>query len=111
MRPKLGCAGLGNIGELYTAGADSCQWWHLLCDAEVTGRWRVLAFDILYHGRSTPPAGWWEREYLLTTEAYARTVMAFVRALDLTNTSSACGSIGSFTFEEDKVAWRFGRTP
>jgi pimeloyl-ACP methyl ester carboxylesterase len=68
---------------LHTAGADSRQWRHLLCDAEVTGRWRVLAFDMPYHGRSTPPAGWWEKEYLLTTEAYVRTVMAFVRTLDL----------------------------
>ena len=68
---------------LHTAGADSRQWRHLLCDAEVTGRWRVLAFDMPYHGRSTPPVGWWEKEYLLTTETYARTVMAFVRALDL----------------------------
>ena len=68
---------------LHTAGADSRQWRHLLCDAEVTGRWRVLAFDMPYHGRSTPPVGWWEKEYLLTTETYSRTVMAFVRALDL----------------------------
>ena len=68
---------------LHTAGADSRQWRHLLCDSEVTGRWRVLAFDMPYHGRSTPPVGWWEKEYLLTTETYARTVMAFVRALDL----------------------------
>jgi pimeloyl-ACP methyl ester carboxylesterase len=68
---------------LHTAGADSRQWRHLLCDVEVTGRWRVLAFDMPYHGRSTPPVGWWEKEYLLTTETYARTVMAFVRALDL----------------------------
>jgi pimeloyl-ACP methyl ester carboxylesterase len=68
---------------LHTAGADSRQWRHLLCDAEVTGGWRVLAFDMPYHGRSTPPTGWWEKEYLLTTEAYVRTVMAFVRTLDL----------------------------
>ena len=68
---------------LHTAGADSRQWRHLLCDTEVTGRWRVLAFDMPYHGRSTPPAGWWEKEYLLTTETYARMIMAFVRALEL----------------------------
>jgi pimeloyl-ACP methyl ester carboxylesterase len=68
---------------LHTAGADSRQWRHLLCDTEVTGRWRVLAFDMPYHGRSTPPAGWWEKEYLLTTETYARMIIAFVRALEL----------------------------
>jgi pimeloyl-ACP methyl ester carboxylesterase len=68
---------------LHTAGADSRQFRHLLCDAEVTGRWRILAFDMPYHGRSLPPEGWWEEEYLLTREAYAGTVMAFVRTLDL----------------------------
>jgi len=68
---------------LHTAGADSRQFRHVLCDAEVTGRWRVLAFDMPYHGRSLPPEGWWEEEYLLTREAYAETVMAFVRALGL----------------------------
>jgi pimeloyl-ACP methyl ester carboxylesterase len=68
---------------LHTAGADSRQFRHLLCDAEVTGGWRVVAFDLPYHGRSLPPEGWWEKEYLLTTGAYAETVMTFVRALDL----------------------------
>jgi pimeloyl-ACP methyl ester carboxylesterase len=68
---------------LHTAGADSRQFRHLLCDTEVTSGWRVVTFDMPYHGRSLPPEGWWEKEYLLTTEAYAGTVMAFVRALDL----------------------------
>jgi pimeloyl-ACP methyl ester carboxylesterase len=68
---------------LHTAGSDSRQYRHLMCDPEVTSRWRVLAFDLPYHGRSLPPEGWWEKKYLLTTRAYAETVMAFVRALDL----------------------------
>lgn len=40
---------------LHTAGADSRQWRHLLNDPEVTSKFRVLAFDLPYHGRSTPP--------------------------------------------------------
>ena len=68
---------------LHTAGADSRQYRHLLCDAEVASRWRVLAFDLPYHGRSVPPEGWWEKEYLLMRDAYAGTVMAFLRALNL----------------------------
>jgi pimeloyl-ACP methyl ester carboxylesterase len=68
---------------LHTAGADSRQYRHLLCDEEITSRWRAVAFDLPYHGRSIPPEGWWEKEYLLTREAYAETVMAFVRALGL----------------------------
>ncbi len=68
---------------LHTAGSDSRQYRHLLCDPEVTSRWRVLAFDMPYHGRSLPPDGWWENEYLLTREAYAGMVMAFTRTMDL----------------------------
>lgn len=68
---------------LHTAGADSRQYRHLLCDAEVNDRWRTIAFDMPYHGRSMPPGGWWEEEYLLTTEAYAETVIAFIRAMKL----------------------------
>jgi len=68
---------------LHTAGADSRQYRHLLCDTEVASRWRVIAFDLPYHGRSMPPEGWWEKEYLLTRDAYAETIIAFVRALGL----------------------------
>jgi pimeloyl-ACP methyl ester carboxylesterase len=68
---------------LHTAGADSRQYRHLLCDEEVTDKWRVIAFDMPHHGRSLPPEGWWEEEYLLTTGVYAETVMAFMKSLDL----------------------------
>lgn len=68
---------------LHTAGADSRQYRRLLCDGEVTSRWRVVAFDMPRHGRSLPPEDWWKEEYLLTTEEYAETVMAFARALEL----------------------------
>ena len=68
---------------LHTAGADSRQWHGLLLDENVTEHWRVLAFDLPYHGRTMPPEGWWGKEYLLTTQGYAESVMAFVRALEL----------------------------
>ncbi len=68
---------------LHTAGSDSRQYRDLMCDEEVTPSWRVIAFDMPSHGRSSPPDGWWEREYRLTTESYASTVMAFVEALGL----------------------------
>lgn len=68
---------------LHTAGSDSRQYRHLMCDEEVTSNWRVIAFDMPAHGRSSPPDGWWKREYRLTTETYASTVMAFVDALGL----------------------------
>jgi pimeloyl-ACP methyl ester carboxylesterase len=68
---------------LHTAGADSRQYRELLCDTEVLAKWRVIAFDLPYHGRSMPPERWWESEYLLTTDSYAGTVIAFIRTLGL----------------------------
>jgi pimeloyl-ACP methyl ester carboxylesterase len=68
---------------LHTAGADSRQYRHLLNDGELTGRFRVIAFDLPYHGRSTPPDGWWLRKYRLTTAAYLAMVRAVWLALGL----------------------------
>jgi pimeloyl-ACP methyl ester carboxylesterase len=39
---------------LHTAGADNRQYRHLLADPEITRRFRVLAFDMPWHGKSTP---------------------------------------------------------
>jgi len=68
---------------LHTAGADSRQFRHLMCDAAVTREYRVIAFDLPWHGKSYPPAGWQEYEYRLTTEQYVATIRAFCKALDL----------------------------
>ena len=68
---------------LHTAGSDSRQYRHLLCDPAVTSGWRVLAFDLPHHGRSLPPEGWWKKEYLLTREDYVGAIMAFVRTMEL----------------------------
>lgn len=52
----------------HTAGSDGRQYRHLLCDAEVTRDFRVIAFDLPFHGKSLPPYGkrWWEEEYNMT---------------------------------------------
>ncbi len=57
---------------LHTAGADSRQFRHVLNDREVTGRFRVIAFDLPWHGRSNPPDGWWTTRYRLTDEILSR---------------------------------------
>ena len=57
---------------LHTAGADSRQYRHLLNDKEVTDRFRVIAFDLPYHGRSTPPDGWWLSKYRTDHEILPR---------------------------------------
>lgn len=68
---------------LHTAGADGRQFRHLLNDPAVTGRFRVIAFDLPRHGKSLPPAGWWLEEYRLTTVFYAGLIRAVARALEL----------------------------
>ena len=62
---------------LHTAGADSRQYRHVLNDSEITNRFRVIAFDLPYHGRSTPADGWWLKKYRLTTQSY----LAMIRAV------------------------------
>ncbi|MFK7916196.1 MAG: alpha/beta fold hydrolase [Pseudomonadales bacterium] len=51
----------------HTAGCHSSQWRHLLEDARLTERFRLIAYDLPYHGKSLPPVGvpWWEQRYLL----------------------------------------------
>jgi len=69
---------------LHTAGADSRQYRHLLSDTSVTSRYRVVAFDMPYHGRSNPPDRWWLEKYLLTASGYLGFIRAVWAALDLT---------------------------
>jgi pimeloyl-ACP methyl ester carboxylesterase len=68
---------------LHTAGADGRQYRALLNDAEITSRFRVLVFDLPWHGKSSPPPGFEREAYKLTTDLYVDTVMAFCRALKL----------------------------
>ncbi|WP_200305181.1 alpha/beta fold hydrolase [Paracraurococcus ruber] len=68
---------------LHTAGSDGRQWRDLLNDADITRRFRCIAFDMPWHGKSSPPAGWEREEYRLTTAGYTGLVMAVARALRL----------------------------
>ena len=70
---------------LHTAGSDARQFRHLLCDPEVTSKYRVLAFDLPWHGKSNPPPGFQDEVYQLTTDLYKETVMNFCAALELQN--------------------------
>jgi pimeloyl-ACP methyl ester carboxylesterase len=68
---------------LHTAGSDGRQWRHLLADIEFTKDFRIIAFDMPWHGKSNPPAGWNGDEYQLTTARYTQTIRAFCKALKL----------------------------
>ena len=68
---------------LHTAGADSRQFRHVLNDAEIAAKFRIIAFDLPYHGKSNPPDRWWLKKYRLTTKAYVGIVRDFWRDLGL----------------------------
>ena len=68
---------------LHTAGSDGRQYRHILNDPEVTDRFRVIAFDLPWHGKSSPPKGFEAEVYRLTTDSYVETVMAVADALAL----------------------------
>src|ERR1035438_9919804 len=55
----------------------------LMNDARITRRHRVIAFDMPWHGKSSPPAGWHDEEYQLTSAQYSAMVLAVMTALEL----------------------------
>ena len=80
---------------LHTAGADSRQYRAVLNDPEILKSFRVIAFDLPWHGKSSPPAGWHElEEYRLTSRAYVDTVVAVADALELDQPVAMGCSIG-----------------
>lgn len=68
---------------LHTAGADGRQFRHMMTDAAIIDHFRVLAFDLPWHGKSSPPEGWQREEYRLTTRSYTDAIRSFCAALDL----------------------------
>ena len=69
----------------HTAGSDGRQWRHLMNDNDVTSLYRVIAFDLPYHGKSLPPESveWWKEEYVLHKSFLFDFHTEFSRALGL----------------------------
>ena len=68
---------------LHTAGADTRQYRGILNAPDILKNYRVIAFDLPWHGKSSPPAGWHNAEYRLTSRDYLDVIMAMVDALQL----------------------------
>jgi pimeloyl-ACP methyl ester carboxylesterase len=82
---------------LHTAGTDSREYAYQLNDPEITKNFRVIAFDMPWHGRSLPPAGWQrmeDGEYQLTSHFYTNFVMAFCAAVGVVNPVVMGSSMG-----------------
>jgi pimeloyl-ACP methyl ester carboxylesterase len=69
----------------HLAGSDGRVWRHLLEDAEIQKKFRIIVYDLPYHGRSLPPptVPWWTKEYRLTEDFFVETVLAISKALKL----------------------------
>jgi pimeloyl-ACP methyl ester carboxylesterase len=70
---------------LHTAGTDGQQWRHVLNDSDIISKYRVIAPDLPFHGKSLPPESlqWWKEEYRLTLSFLIEFVVEFSRALSL----------------------------
>lgn len=69
----------------HTAGCNNQEWRHVLTDEEITEEFRVIAYDLPFHGKSVPPTGqtWWTEDYTLTADRFAQTIVAIADALEL----------------------------
>jgi len=69
----------------HTAGCNNQEWRHLLTDETITDEFRVIAYDLPFHGKSVPPTGqeWWSQDYTLTAERFAETIVGIADALEL----------------------------
>ena len=68
---------------LHTAGSDGRQYRGLLNDERITKNFRVIVFDMPWHGKSSPPVGWENEEYRLTSRDYVRMILEVSAALEL----------------------------
>lgn len=68
---------------LHTAGSDGRQYRHMMTDPDITRDFRVIAFDLPWHGKSNPPVGYHDEEYRLTTSLYTDAILAVADAMEL----------------------------
>jgi pimeloyl-ACP methyl ester carboxylesterase len=80
----------------HTAGAHSVQWRHLFEVPEITDHFRLIAYDLPFHGKSVPPVGrrWWEEEYRLTGAFLRQVPVAVAGALALDRPAFMGCSVG-----------------
>ncbi len=80
----------------HTAGADGRQWRHVLEDPELARHFRMIAYDLPYHGKSVPPTelAWWRGEYRLTRDFLMKVVTGLATELELERPVYMGSSIG-----------------
>ncbi len=68
---------------LHTAGADTRQYRALMNDPGILTQFRVIAFDLPWHGKSSPPPGWQDTTYRLTSQDYTDAILSVADAMEL----------------------------
>ena len=68
---------------LHTAGSDSRQYKYLLEDPQLQADFRMIAFDMPWHGRSMPPRGWRGERYENSIQWYLQIIRGFTAAMEL----------------------------
>ena len=69
----------------HTAGCHGSQWRHLMEDPRLTEKFRLIAYDLPYHGKSLPPVekSWWAERYELEGEFLRSVPCQLAKALEL----------------------------
>ncbi|MCH4886455.1 alpha/beta hydrolase [Acidaminobacter sp. JC074] len=69
----------------HTAGSDSRQYRFLMNDEEVTSKFKLIAYDLPFHGKSLPPLNieWWKDTYSLKRDFFMKYILALKDALNL----------------------------
>jgi pimeloyl-ACP methyl ester carboxylesterase len=69
----------------HTAGCHGSQWRHLFEIPEITSRFRLIAYDLPYHGKSVPPVSreWWAERYELKGDFLRSVPVKLAEALGL----------------------------
>jgi pimeloyl-ACP methyl ester carboxylesterase len=80
---------------LHTAGADGRQYQSQLADVDLANRFRMIAVDLPFHGRSLPPRTWSGETYKLTEELYRSWCSAFLQKVVGKGAIIVGGSMGA----------------
>jgi len=69
----------------HTAGCHGSQWRHLFENTAITSRFRLIAYDLPFHGKSLPPqnVSWWRENYQLRGEFLRSVPLQLAAALQL----------------------------
>jgi pimeloyl-ACP methyl ester carboxylesterase len=80
----------------HTAGSHGVQYRHLFEMPEITDHFRLIAYDLPFHGKSVPPASepWWTMQYRLTRDFAMAVPVALSVALELERPAFMGCSVG-----------------